>query len=336
MSSNRLPPLNALRAFEAVARNRSFRKAADELFVTPAAVTHQIKQLEEQLGIPLFERRSRGIELTPAARAALPRFRQAFELMAQGVAELRGHGKVPSLAVRATPTIMSRWIMPRIQSFLADFPTVELRLLASDRMFSASPWQMQPEQGENVAAPDIEIQFSAEPPAGDVVDHLLRVDVVPMCSPKLLTGKNALRQPADLKHHTLLHADGMLGDRMRSTWAQWLHEVDARDVDPRRGMQFDHSTLALEAAADGLGVTLAMPLLAAGELERGDVKIAFPQALDLGRSYYAVTSQASLARPEVAAFREWLQKEAASTAVALDARRAAGKAAGKTKGKSRS
>ena len=317
MSSNRLPPLNALRAFEAVARNRSFRKAADELFVTPAAVTHQIKLLEEQLGIPLFERRSRGIELTPAAASALPRFRQAFELMAQGVSELRGHGNVPSLVVRATPTFMSRWIMPRIPSFLAAYPTVELRLLASGRMISASPWQVQPEHDEAGTAPDIEIQLSGTAPAGDIVDLLLTVDVVPMCSPRLFKGEHALRVPDDLRHHTLLHADGLLSDRMRSTWAQWLKQAGARQVDPRRGMQFDHSTLALEAAADGLGVTLATPLLAAGELERGDVRIAFTQALPLGRSYYAVTSQSAVQRPEVAAFREWLQREGANTTIEL-------------------
>lgn len=321
MSSQRLPPLNALRAFEAVARNRSFRKAADELFVTPAAVTHQVKQLEEQLGIPLFERRSRGIELTPAAAAALPRFRQAFELMAQGVSELRGYGKVPSLVVRSTPTFMSRWIMPRIPNFLSAYPTVELRLLASDRMISASPWQMQPERGERGVPPDIEIQLSSAPPSGDVVDRLLTVEVVPMCSPRLLQGKNPLRAPDDLRHHTLLHADGLLNDRMQSTWAQWLQQAGAKQVDPRRGMQFDHSTLALEAAADGLGVTLAMPLLAGGELERGDVRIAFSDALPLGRSYYAVSSQAALERPEVKAFREWLLREAASTASELSTKK---------------
>ncbi|HVT35582.1 MAG TPA: LysR substrate-binding domain-containing protein [Nevskiaceae bacterium] len=322
MNSNRLPPLNALRAFEAVARNRSFRKAADELFVTPAAVTHQIKQLEEQLGIALFERKSRGIALTPAASAALPRFRQAFELMSQGVAELRGHGNVPRLSVRATPTFMSRWLMPRMQSFLALHPNVELHLLASDRMISPSPWQTQPEQEVAQAmTPDIDIQFSSGPPAGDIVDLLLMVDVVPMCNPALLKGAHPLREPDDLRHHTLLHADGLLSDRMRSTWALWLQHAGARLVDPRRGMQFDHSTLALEAAADGLGVTLAMPLLAAGELERGEVKIAFAQALPLGRGYYSVISSVADGRPEVAAFRQWLQREAADTASALAAKK---------------
>ena len=318
MSLSRLPPLNALRAFEAVARNRSFRKAADELFVTPAAVTHQIKILEEQLGVTLFQRLNRGIELTPAAASALPRIRQAFELMSEGVAELRGHGQAPSLEVRATPTFMSRWMMPRMQHFLSAYPNIDLRLLASDRVISASPWQLRSEEiGELAGQPDIEIMLSSGRPAGDSVDLLLTVEVVPMCHPKLQQGLHPLRTPDDLRHHTLLHADGMLQDRQRSTWARWLRHAGATQVDPRRGLQFDHSTLALEAAADGLGVTLAMPLLAAGELERGDVQIAFPHALPLERSYYAVISTMALGRPGVAAFRQWLIEEAAATVTEL-------------------
>src|SRR5882757_10881540 len=112
MGSSRLPPLNALRAFEAVARHRSFRKAAEELFVTPAAVTHQIKALEQQLGLNLFERLNRRIELTAAAQAALPLFQQGFESRAAAVSELRSYGQVPHLTVGATPTFVSRWLMP--------------------------------------------------------------------------------------------------------------------------------------------------------------------------------------------------------------------------------
>ena len=311
MSFSRLPPLNALRAFEAVARHKSFRKAAEELFVTPAALTHQIKALEELLGFPLFERLARRIELTPPARAALPRFQQGFEALAQAVAELRNHGQAPHLTVGATPTFVSRWLMPRLQSFLTQHPEIDVRLVASGQLINASAREIRSEDAaeSNVDA-DIEIRFSNGRPEGQNVDLLFTVEVVPMCHPRLLKGPSPLRKPEDLSHQTLLHGDARVADRTRSAWARWLKRAGVSDVDPRRGLQLDHSTLALEAAADGLGVTLAMPLLAAAELAEGKVAVAFPMTLPLDNAYYSVVPDAAMRRPEVAAFREWLLDEA--------------------------
>ena len=311
MSFSRLPPLNALRAFEAVARHKSFRKAAEELFVTPAALTHQIKALEELLGFPLFERLARRIELTPPARAALPRFQQGFEALAQAVAELRNHGQAPHLTVGATPTFVSRWLMPRLQSFLTQHPEIDVRLVASGQLINASAREIRSEDAaeSNVDA-DIEIRFSNGRPEGQNVDLLFTVEVVPMCHPRLLKGPTPLRKPEDLSHQTLLHGDARVADRTRSAWARWLKRAGVSDVDPRRGLQLDHSTLALEAAADGLGVTLAMPLLAAAELAEGKVAVAFPMTLPLDNAYYSVVPDAAMRRPEVAAFREWLLDEA--------------------------
>ena len=311
MSFSRLPPLNALRAFEAVARHKSFRKAAEELFVTPAALTHQIKALEELLGFPLFERLARRIELTPPARAALPRFQQGFEALAQAVAELRNHGQAPHLTVGATPTFVSRWLMPRLQSFLTRHPEIDVRLVASGQLINASAREIRSEDAaeSNVDA-DIEIRFSNGRPEGQNVDLLFTVEVVPMCHPRLLKGPSPLRTPEDLSHQTLLHGDARVADRTRSAWARWLKRAGVSDVDPRRGLQLDHSTLALEAAADGLGVTLAMPLLAAAELAEGKVAVAFPMTLPLDNAYYSVVPDAAMRRPEVAAFREWLLDEA--------------------------
>lgn len=318
MAFSRLPPLNALRAFEAVARHRSFRKAAEELFVTPAAVTHQIKALEEQLGIVLFERLNRRIELTPAAQAALPRFQQGFEALAQAVAELRGHGQAPQLTVGATPTFVSRWMMPRLQHFLSVHPGIDVRVVASGQLINPASQDLPSEDaGDSVPDPDIDIRFSNGRPSGDIADLLLTVQVVPMCHPRLLKGPPPLRTPDDLQHQTLLHGDGRLADRTRSTWARWLRHAGASNVDPRRGLQLDHSTLALEAAADGLGVTLAMPSLAAAELAEGKVVVAFPLALPLDKAYYAVTSNAAMGRPEVVAFRKWLIDEASTQAAEI-------------------
>lgn len=308
MSFTRLPPLNALRAFEAVARHKSFRKAAEELFVTPAALTHQIKALEQQLGFSLFERLPRRIELTPAAQAALPRFQQGFEALAQGVAELRNHGRAPHLTVGATPTFVSRWLMPRLQRFLSQHPDVDVRLVASGQLINASAREIRSEDAaESTVDADLEIRFSNGRPQGHNVDLLFTVEVVPMCHPRLLPD---LQKPDDLRHHTLLHGDARVADRTRSAWARWLKRAGIADVDPRRGLQLDHSTLALEAAADGLGVTLAMPLLAEAELAEYKVAVAFPLALPLDNAYYSVVTDSAMARPEVSAFREWLLDEA--------------------------
>ena len=310
VSSTKLPPLNALRAFEAVARHKSFRKAAEELFVTPAALTHQIKSLEQLLGFPLFERLPRRIELTPAARAALPRFQQGFEALAQAVAELRNHGKAPHLTVGATPTFVSRWLMPRLQRFLTQHPEIDVRLVASGQLINASAREIRSEDvAESNVDADLEIRFSNSRPQGQVVDLLFTVEVVPMCHPRLLQGPSPLRTAQDLAHQTLLHGDARVADRTRSAWARWLRRAGVTDVDPRRGLQLDHSTLALEAAADGLGVTLAMPLLAAAELAQGKVVVAFPLALPMDNAYYSVVPDGATMRPEIAAFREWLLEE---------------------------
>jgi LysR family glycine cleavage system transcriptional activator len=292
VSFSRLPPLNALRAFEAVARHKSFRKAAEELFVTPAALTHQIKSLEELLGFSLFERLARRID-----------------------------GQAPHLTVGATPTFVSRWLMPRLQRFLVQHPEIDVRLVASGQLINASAREIRSEDSaeSNVDA-DIEIRFSNGRPEGQNVDLLFTVEVVPMCHPRLLKGPQPLRTPEDLSHQTLLHGDARVADRTRSAWARWLRRAGVTDVDPRRGLQLDHSTLALEAAVDGLGVTLAMPLLAAAELAEGKVAVAFPMSLSLDNAYYSVVPDAAMRRPEVVAFREWLLDEALKQAHPLGTR----------------
>jgi LysR family glycine cleavage system transcriptional activator len=315
MSVTKLPPLNALRAFEAVARLQSFRKAADELFVTPAAVSHQIKALEEQLGVVLFERRTRRIELTSAAQAALPLFQQGFDALAQAVLKLRSHGQAPRLTVSATPTFVSRWLMPRLLGFLSRHPGIDVRILASGRLINPSQQQAGADEPvDSVPDADIDIRFDSSPPAGQNVDYLFSAEVVPMCHPRLLVGPPPLKVPGDLRHQTLLHGDGSKADSAQSAWARWLRKARVKDVDSFRGLQLDHSTLALEAAVDGLGVTLAMPLLAATELAEGKVVIAFPLVLQLDKAYYAVTSDSAMTRPEVSDFRAWLVDEAAAQA----------------------
>ena len=311
--TQRTPSFNSLRAFEAVARLRSFRKAADELFVTPAAITHQIKALEAQLGIMLFVRLSHGIELTPAAEAALPRLQQGFEMVTHAVRDLREFGQSPRLNVAVTPTLASRWIMPRLHRFLSKYPNTDVRLMASGQPIHTSNRNYSHADNPNAESeqnPDVEIHFSHSRPSGEFVDHLFAVHVVPMAHPKIIDWTVTSRVPDDLRHLTLLHGDARLHDRSQSTWAKWLKHVGALKVDARRGLQFDHSTLALKAAADGLGVTLAMPLLAAEELSENKVRILFPTVLPLDQSYFVATNPGAIDRPEVRAFRDWLVEEA--------------------------
>lgn len=313
MSSPRLPPLNALRAFEAVARHQSFRKAAEELFVTPAAITHQIKSLETQLGIQLFDRLNRRIELTEPAQAALPLMQQGFDALSQGMSELRRHASVPRLTIGTTPTFVSRWLMPRLQRFLSKHPGIDVSFIASGQVIPASPHSNSTQRRVGATqTTDIDIRFSSEPPTEQQADLLFDVEIVPMCHPRLLSGTPPLKVPEDLRNHTLLHGDGRLSDRSQSAWARWLRQAEVTGVDARRGLQLEHSTLALEAATDGLGVTLAMPMLAAAEMAAGKIEVAFPISLPLNSAYYVITPKNEKLSPVVEAFRDWVIAEARS------------------------
>lgn len=313
MRRSRIPPLTALRAFEAVGRHLSFRKAAEELFVTPAAVTHQIKALEAQLGVELFRRFNRRIELTERAREVLPTLQQGFDLLSQAIDELRNSGGArPRLTIGASPTFVSRWLMPRLQRFLEQHRGIDVSFVAGRQLAnsgSEQPSRLALDASEVV---DLEIRLCHQIPEGDAVDLLFAVEVVPMCSLHLINGSPPLKCPEDLRFHTLLHGDGRRIDRNQSAWANWLRYAGIKNVDPRRGLHLEHSTLALEAATDGLGVTLAMPLLAKAELDAGSVVVAFNIPLQLNSAYYAIFNHIALKRPEVEAFRAWLITETES------------------------
>jgi len=311
VSTSRLPPLNALRAFEAVARHRSFRKAAEELFVTPAAITHQIKSLESQLGIQLFIRLSRKIELTEAAQASLPALQQGFDALTQAVSELHRHGNIPHLTIGTTPTFVSRWLMPRLHRFLTQHPGINVNFVVSGQLVAASPRsEASARRPRTIQETDIDIRFSSESPDEQHADLLFEVEIVPMCHPHLLAGPPPLNTPSDLRHQTLLHSDGQQSDREQSAWALWLRQAGVFDVDPRRGLQLEHSTLALEAAVDELGVTLAMPMLVADELAANKLAVAFPISLPLNSAYYVITPKDTKPCKDVAAFRDWVIAEA--------------------------
>ncbi|MCX7960611.1 MAG: transcriptional regulator GcvA [Burkholderiales bacterium] len=309
--SRRLPPLNALRAFEAAARHRSFVHAARELHVTPAAISHQVKGLEEFLGVELFRRGRRGLALTDAARACLPRLTEGFDRIAEAVERLRSEAEAAALTVSSAPSFATKWLAPRLHRFAAAHPELDVRINASTRLVDASRSDAEAsgEASSTLEDADVAIRFGSGAYPGYRVDKLMSVAVSPVCSPALLDGRTPLRAPEDLRRHTLIH-DNLLTEDGRPLWEAWLELAGVEGVDLARGIRFNHSALALEAAADGLGVALGITALAAADIAAGRLARPFDLALPLASAYWLVCAERACERPDVAAFRNWILEEA--------------------------
>ncbi len=309
----RLPPLTALRAFEAAARHQSVQKAAQELFVTPAAISQQVKQLEERLGVELFRRLPRRLELTPAGTELLPRLSKAFRELEAAIEqiELRKSERRGRLVIGTPPAFGSNWLLPRLAEFQARCPDIELQLATRPTM--SDPVLRASQQPDDVfQGCDVAIRFGDGHYPGNSVHKLFALHSTPMCSPALIDGRHPLREPADLRHHTLLHIrnDVPQMDVGWPGWRNWLEAAGVADIDIRRGPVFNQVSLAIEAAADRMGVVLGVPLLAAKQLSRGRLTIPFPISLTMSASYFVVHAQH--ASPEAQAFRDWLLEEAAT------------------------
>lgn len=311
--SDRLPPLNALKAFESAARHLSLKRAAQELSVTPAAVSHQVKALEEYVGVPLFRRLNRGLELTPAARAALPKLSEGFASLAQAASTMRPQPDSGQLTVSVAPSFAARWLMPRLHRFFAAHPEIDVRVTARMRLVSQGGQGSAVERAtiENwLEESDVAILYGHGDYPGFRVDKLLALTVTPICSPQLLQGGHPLRKPRDLRHHMLLHDD--TGQRYdgKPFWDVWTKAAGVADIDTARGANFSHAVLALEAALDGLGVVATFPVLAEAELASGRLVLPFELRVPLASAYYLVCNEPAVSRPTVAAFRAWLLGEA--------------------------
>ena len=309
----RLPSLNALKAFEAAARHLSVKKAAVELNVTPAAVSHQVRTLEEYLGVQLFHRYNRALELTDAARAALPKLREGFDCLVQAVERLRTHQRSGVMTVSAAPSFAARWLMPRLHRFLAAHPEIDVKVSARMRRVSVDGKGDVAERATVegwLDDSDVAILYGRGHYPGLRVNKLLDLTVTPVCSPQLLTGEHALKSPEDLQHHLLLHDDtGDLYDG-EPFWEVWLKAANVSDIDVRRGPHFSHAVLAFEAAMDGIGVLATMPVLAAEDLAAGRLVTPFDLRVPLVSAYYLVCEENAATRPAVAAFHAWLIEEA--------------------------
>lgn len=308
--SYRLPPLNALRAFEAAARLLSFKKAAEELHVTPSAVSQQVKSLEDDLGLPLFRRLPRSLELTPEAAAMLPKLQEGFEALAAAVGRSRRIARGGVLTVATPPTFAQRWLMPRLADFAHAHPEIEMRLSTSldtiDRLEHPGP---ESETDPRRAANEVAIRFGAGRYGRLRVDRVFGVSYTAVCAPALARMK-PLRRAEDLRHHTLIHDDTIPDAEVRPTWEQWLKLAGVTDIDAKAGPHFSNSGLAMEAAIDGLGVALAPRALAAAEVAAARLVIPFELDLNTGQAYWLVCAEAIADRPVVRAFREWLLAQA--------------------------
>ncbi|WP_420405637.1 transcriptional regulator GcvA [Nisaea sp.] len=293
-----LPPLNALRAFEAAGRHLSFTRAAAELNVTPAAVSHQVKALEDLLGVPLFRRLTRALMLTEAGQAALPLLGQGFDRLAQGVEAMRAHSESGVLTISVSPSFGGMWLVPRLERFRCRHPEIEIRIDGTDRLADLV-------RGEA----DIAIRYGPGGYDGVRIDWLFHQINTPVCSPALLTGEHPLRTPEDLRHHTLLHIDWT---DTEPSWRMWLTAAGLQDIVPASGPWFSMESMAVQSALDGAGVALVGDVLVADHLATGRLVRPFDPSFStpLAFSYYLLCAEDRVEVPKIAAFREWLLEEA--------------------------
>ena len=287
-----LPSLNALRAFEAGARHLSFTRAAEELHVTQAAISHQVKALEADLGVALFRRFTRRLELTQAGRQLLPPISSAFAGIVGAVSELRRGDAERPLTVSLIACFSGKWLVPRLSRFHEAHPDIDLRLHHTTDVADFERDEV-----------DIAVRWG---PGGwpDVESEFLMTEVLtPVCSPALLKQGPPLRQPEDLRHQVLLH------DYDQDEWMRWLGATGASGVDVRRGPIFDDSAIVIEAAIEGQGVALADERIVAGDLASGRLVRPFDFSLPSEYAYYLVWPPGGLKRPKVRAFRDFLMAE---------------------------
>jgi len=311
--AERLPPLNALKAFEAAARHASFRKAASELSVSPAAISHQIKNLEETLGVQLFHRLSRGLKLSAAGQAALPLLRDGFGRLAAAVQQMREDDeRRPALRISAPPSLAAKWLLPRLSGYTARNPGLDIRLSATPALIDDGR-PAATSDGFHEAEADLAIRFGEGDWPGCRVEKLMEVSALPLCSPRLLGGERPLRRPDDLRHHTLLHDD--TGYAGRPEWKAWLEAAGVTDIDTARGPRFNQAALAIDAAAEGQGVALTLEPLARADLAAGRLAAPFEVRLRLKPAYYLVCPDGAVEAPGATAFRRWLLAEARTESV---------------------
>jgi LysR family glycine cleavage system transcriptional activator len=299
-----MPPLNALRAFEAAARHLSLTRAALELNVTAGALSHQIRGLEDLLGCKLFERGVRSISLTAAGRQLYPGLQTGFVHLRDAVANLAAAGGERMLVISTPPGLTSKWLAPRLYRFATANPEIDTRVTSS--MTSANFMT----DGVDVAVRNLALDAPQD--SSLEVEHLLELCLVPVCSPKFVATHGPFRSPDALKGVPIIHDDTLANRAAVPTWADWFAAAGVKDADVSRGLRFNGADHALDATVEGAGMLLAHDVLAYDDLRTGRLVIPFALTLRTGRGYYFVCPKQDRERPVVRAFRAWVKDEVAA------------------------
>jgi LysR family transcriptional regulator, glycine cleavage system transcriptional activator len=294
----RLPPLNSLRAFEAAARLGGFAVAAEELNVTPAAISHQVKSLEGHLDVQLFHRMARGLALTNAGQELLPNISRGLGHFARAVGALSGGELAGPLVISAVPSFATFWLVPRLRSFMQAFPDINIRILADG-----------PEPDLNLGNVDIRISIGKAVYPGLRTRTLMRDTVFPVCAPSLLNQK-PLRRFSDIRHHVLLHDIDVGPGATLMSWARWFRDARLADSETAGNIDFNDAILLTEAAVRGHGIALARQSLVRDYLESGRLVRPLNISQTADDDFYAATTEAGAERPRARVFLDWLERQA--------------------------
>ena len=305
MDRRRLPPLNALRAFEAAARHLNFSRAADELSVTPGAVSQQIQNLEDFIGAALFRRTPKGLLLTDAAQIALPALREAFDRLAEAASMLTAAVDGRRLTVSVAPSFAAKWLVPRLGKFEAAHPQVDVWVSAGLELVDFAGGEV-----------DMAIRYGSGRYPGLEVVRLMQETVIAVASPDFLMA-HPLSELSDLTGQILLHDGSPDADESCPDWTMWLAARGVKGMDGSRGPRFNQSSLVIEAAVGGRGVALAKRALAQADLDAGRLVAPFQIATAVDFAYYLVYPKAKGRLPQVKAFLSWLTAEAEAHEAAL-------------------
>ncbi len=299
----RLPPLTALRAFEAVSRKLSFARAAEELHVTKAAVAQQVRALEQEIGAPLVERSGRGLRLTEAGAAGAPGLAEGFAALSRAARAMRAAKGRRFLVINSSPSFAATWLVGRIGKFKARHRDIDVLLDANptgDMLESSST--------------DALIRWGAGEFPGLATTLLFKEDVFPVCAPGLVAGDNPLRSPDDLGRATLLHLEWSPAYPSWPAWSDWLEAAGAKSVEAPHGVWFNNMAMAIRAAAQGQGVALSSFAIAADDLAAGRLVAPFSTAVSTPFGYYFLCRPEEAQTPRIKALRDFLVEEAALSA----------------------
>ena len=296
----KLPPLRGLHAFEAAARHHSFAAAANELGVTPTAISHQIRQLEEACGVKLFQRRPRPLLLTSAGARLYPALRNGFDALATAMALLAEEDAQTPLRVTSSNAFASKWLVPRLPKWREENPTVALEIIGTDAVLDV-----------RAGATDVAIRHTRKPPLDLMAHEVFRDTFVPVCSPRLLEQHGPIERAADLLRFPLIHYDWINSDPDAPTWRQWLavaHSIDP-DFNPLEkawDLSFSEELHAIDAVIGGQGVAICSDVVVSNELRSGQLVKAHPLALP-GYGFYLVSMPHSPRALVIEAFSTWMR-----------------------------